>query len=232
MGDSRIFSFCAPLTRGSTRAFSLSNAMKLERRRRNKSPSKEPQSSPKWAYRGPAQKIEDRALLRKGIAALVGAEPDMKRVAEASSGEEAPAPDRSRSKFDTTSEPSVCGSAMTESGSTREYWNRGRVPDIGGCDIGGSRPVRTKEHRSLTDEPRPRNPAKNPSAARLKGERTLPQMGGILTARSRPMATTNELSDIQHAGVGSRRNWVQTGLRGRGFQAKSIQRGKRCLILN
>src|SRR5215813_11676180 len=33
--------------------------------------------------------VDDHALLRKGIAALVGAEPGMKLVAEASSGEEA-----------------------------------------------------------------------------------------------------------------------------------------------
>jgi DNA-binding NarL/FixJ family response regulator len=33
--------------------------------------------------------VDDHALLRKGIAALIGAEPDMKLVAEASSGQEA-----------------------------------------------------------------------------------------------------------------------------------------------
>ena len=33
--------------------------------------------------------VDDHALLRKGIAALIGAEPDMKLVAEASNGQEA-----------------------------------------------------------------------------------------------------------------------------------------------
>ena len=33
--------------------------------------------------------VDDHALLRKGIAAVINAEPDMKLVAEASNGEEA-----------------------------------------------------------------------------------------------------------------------------------------------